>query len=414
MKKKISLVALSAILVAGTAMASGYRIPEQSVNSTAKAGANIASATGADSSYFNPANMAWTDDDKWQFEGGLQYINLPVVHYADNRSTFMYGDSKAENFFIPTFFLVSPDMYNLRFGISLTAPYGLSKRWEQPFPRATAEEYSLTVLEMNPTISYEILDMISLSGGVRMVYGDATVSSYAMTADESIFSRKMEGDTYQWGYNLAASIRPVEEMNITITYRSHVDLDFEGDVTLATNVPAPYSMDTGGNVSIPAPAVFSVSMAYTFGPATIDLTWDKTFWSEYESIAFGYDQPITNPTLDMIFSPAVPKNWADSSAYRIGLDYKVSEQASVMAGFAYDETPVPESTLGFELPDSDAFLYSIGTRLQLNDKMTLGLAYLYDFKKSRTVVNGTPDEGINGEFTDSRAHLFNIGLSYDF
>jgi long-chain fatty acid transport protein len=36
MKKKVSVLALSFILVAGSAWASGFRIPEQSVDSVAK------------------------------------------------------------------------------------------------------------------------------------------------------------------------------------------------------------------------------------------------------------------------------------------------------------------------------------------------------------------------------------------
>jgi long-chain fatty acid transport protein len=44
MKKIIPLLGLNSMLIAGTACASGYRIPEQSVDSTAKAGANIASS----------------------------------------------------------------------------------------------------------------------------------------------------------------------------------------------------------------------------------------------------------------------------------------------------------------------------------------------------------------------------------
>jgi long-chain fatty acid transport protein len=73
MKKIIAVAALAALLAAGSASASGYRIPEQSVDSTAKAGANIASAAGADASYYNPANMAWMAADKWQVEGDLTY-----------------------------------------------------------------------------------------------------------------------------------------------------------------------------------------------------------------------------------------------------------------------------------------------------------------------------------------------------
>jgi long-chain fatty acid transport protein len=410
MKKKISILALSSILIAGSAWASGFRIPEQSVDSVAKAGANVASANQADASYYNPANMAWSKDT-WQFEGALTYINLASVSYEDNRSPLMNGDSKTEQFILPTFFLVSPDMNNFRFGISATAPYGLSKRWEQPFPRSTAEEYSLNVYELNPTVSYKINDMFSLAGGVRMLYSSAKVSNYAVQSNGMVVTRTLEGDTTEWGYNLAASVRPNEDMNISVTYRSNVDMDLEGDVTMGTNYPSFFSMDTDGSVDIPAPAVLSVSLAYTFGAATVDLTWDRTFWSEYESIDVQYATPVMHPVLSAVYTSPIAKNWDDSSAYRIGLDYDLNQDLTLMLGFAYDETPVPEETLGFELPDSDAWLYSLGFRYRVSEAMEVGMAYLYDYKESRTVVN---DGGINGEFTNSCAHLLSLGLSYDF
>ncbi|HID02637.1 MAG TPA: aromatic hydrocarbon degradation protein [Desulfobacterales bacterium] len=413
MKKKISVLALSSILIAGSALASGYRIPEQSVDSVAKAGANIASASHADTSYYNPANMSWTKD-AWQFEGALAYINLSSTSYEDNRSPLMNGNSESEGFIIPTFFLVSPEMNNFRFGISATAPFGLAKRWKQPFPRSTAEEYSLSVLELNPTVSYQTCSMFSIAAGVRMIYSTAKVTNFAQTSDGMLLTRSMDGDTTEWGYNLAASLRPMDELNISVVYRSNVDLGFEGDVVLGTNYPSTFVMASEGSVEIPAPAVLGISVAYTFGPATIDLTWERNFWSEYEDIAFKYDTPVRHPVLNAVFVPSVPKNWEDSDSYRIGLDYELNSDITLMAGFAYDENPVPEDTLNFELPDSDAWLYSLGVRYRVNAAMEIGMAYLYDYKEDRTVVNGSPRTGINGEFTDAAAHLFSFGVRYDF
>ena len=413
MKKKISILALSSILIAGSALASGYRIPEQSVGSVAKAGANIASSTHADTSYYNPANMTWIKDG-WQFEAALIYINLPSVSYEDNRSPYMNGDSNTEQFLLPTFFLVSPDFNNFRFGISATSPYGLSKRWKQPFPRSTAEEYSLRVCELNPTVSYQIGDMFSLGGGVRMIYSSGKVSSYAVTSDGMLLTRAVDVDGKEWGYNLAASLRPTEEMNISVTYRSAIDLDLDGDVIMGTNYPSMYTMETEGSVELPAPAVLGISLAYTFGAATVDLTWDRTFWSDYDEIALQYETPVMHPVLNQVFTPAIQKNWDDSNCYRIGLDYVINTDITLMAGFAYDETPVPDETLGFELPDSDAYLYSFGMRYRVSEQMEVGMAYLYDYKESRTVVNGSPTTGINGEFTNSSAHMLSLGLSYDF
>ncbi len=412
MKKRFSVLAISSLLIAGTAFASGYRIPEQSVDATAKAGANIASSDGADSSYYNPANMSWSRD-AYQFEADLTYINLTHTNYEDNRSPALNGSSETEEFLIPTFFLVSPDVNNFRFGLALVAPYGLSKRWEQPFPRSTAEEYTLEVFEMNPTVSYKIDKMFSVAAGIRMIYATAEVSSLT-PPDKASLSRHMDGDAYEWGYNLAASLAPSEDVTLAVTYRSNIDLDFEGDVTLGY-IADPKAMETGGDVSIPAPAVLAVSFAYTFGAATIDLTWDRTFWSKYDSIDFHYDAPVTNPYL-AIFNQSVPKNWDDSNAYRIGLDYELNQDLTLMAGFAYDETPVPDETLGFELPDSNAWLYSFGAKYKLSEEMEIGMAYLYDYKESRSVTQNPPPPhtGIDGEFTDAAAHLVTVGFSYDF
>jgi long-chain fatty acid transport protein len=79
-----------------------------------------------------------------------------------------------------------------------------------------------------------------------------------------------------------------------------------------------------------------------------------------------------------------------------------------MIGFGIDTNPVPERTLGFELPDSDAKLYSIGFRYQKAENLELGMAYLYDHKEDRHVINSS----INGEFEDATAHLFTIGFRY--
>ncbi len=79
-----------------------------------------------------------------------------------------------------------------------------------------------------------------------------------------------------------------------------------------------------------------------------------------------------------------------------------------MAGFALDENPIPDSTLGFDLPDSDATLYSVGFRYRINEDLDVGMAYLYDDKESRDVVN----EYLNGVFDDAGAHLVTVGLSY--
>jgi long-chain fatty acid transport protein len=195
-----------------------------------------------------------------------------------------------------------------------------------------------------------------------------------------------------------------------VTYRSEVDLEVEGDATLRTSAgPGFYSGDTG--VEIPLPAILAVAASYDFtDQLTVELEYDRTFWSDYEYLDFTYPAPLANPVLFMAFDSAKDKHWEDSDALRLSAEYDLQNRFTLMAGIAYDETPAPESTVGFELPDSDAIIYSFGVRYQATDAMQLGAGYLYDHKKSRSVNNGT----VHGTFDESAAHLLTVGLAYSF
>ncbi|MBU3936241.1 MAG: outer membrane protein transport protein, partial [Proteobacteria bacterium] len=225
MKKKIAVVALTGILAAGPAFASGYRIPEQSINSTALSAAYVANTPAADASYYNPANMSWLEN-KWQTEASLTWIHLASIEYTDKVTSSFNSGSRTEDFALPNLHIVSPEFNNFRFGLSVVYPYGLSKRWDNTLPKASAEEFTLKTYEFNPTISYKLNEKISLGGGLRAIYAEGVVKSTAGA------SRDLKGDTTEYGYNLAATYRPVENLSLAATYRSKIDLDIEGDVNI--------------------------------------------------------------------------------------------------------------------------------------------------------------------------------------
>lgn len=395
MKKRISAIALAGLLVAANAQASGFRIPEQSVDSTAKAGANIASATRADASYFNPANMSWMEDT-WHIQGNLTYIHLAKNEFTGSDSSADNDTAEDENFILPTSFVVSPDYNGFRFGFAMTAPYGLSKRWEGA-GASKAEEFSLVNVEMNPTVSYKINDYVSLAAGARLLYGSATLTNVAYD---------MEDDTWEWGYNAALSFRPFanDQWNISATYRSQVDLDFTDD-TIDFKLNGQIGI---GSTTLPTPAVFALSTA--FKPVerlTVELTWDRTFWSAYDSLDIENSAYSAYPESVSHFA----KDWSDADAFRIGVEYEWSQELILMAGFAYDQTGAPSDTVSYDLPDSDAWLYSVGFQYAISDNLEYGMAVLYDYKEDRDVAG---DDTTDGEFSNGSALLVTVGLNYRF
>ena len=425
MKKRVSILALSMVVCASSAFASGWRIPEQSVNSTALSAAYVANASGADASYFNPANMVFdSEKEKYQVEMALNYIHLTEIEYDDNRSPALDAKSEKEDFYIPVFHLVSPEYNNFRFGVSLTTPAGLSKRWEDSWASGLAEEFTLEVFELNPTIAYKVADWISVGGGVRAVYsrGKVVSSNLNLTGrallPDGYYSRKLNGDSIDFGYNLAVTVKPTDALTTSVTYRSRVDIDLDGNNARLYYEPAigtaTSSYQGHGDVSVPVAAVVTVAAAYTFQATTIEIGWDRTFWSDYDELDFNYGANIAAyPHLEAVFGTPRPKDFDDTDAFRIGLTQKLmNDRLTLMFGFAIDESPVPDKTLGFELPDSDAKIYSCGFKYKLDETYDFGMSFLYDQKDDRKISNN--DSNIDGEFTNSSAYMVTTGMMMKF
>lgn len=407
--KKISHVAALVALSAVTLSASGWRIPEQSLNSTALSAAYVAGANGADASYYNPANMAFMEDGA-SLETALTYINLPKINYTDTLNAAPYnGNSKVEHFIVPTFHYVSPKQGDFRYGLSIVAPGGLSKRWDEAYAKATAEEFTLTIIELNPTVSYMVNDKFAVGFGLRGVYTDGVVKSNASGLG-SPANRDLEGDSIDFGYNLALSYKAMENLTLSTTYRSKVDLTVDGTANLVSG-----TYRGGASVTIPLPASLALAVAYDFEKTKVEFVFERTYWSAYKELDFNYDVDLTATALAAFDNP-IPKNWKDVNAYRIGVTHQYSDKLKFMAGFAYDEAGAPKNTIGFELPDSDAKLYSLGVEYKIDDQISIGLAYLYDQKESITVTNrsGTTPTAPNGTFEDASAHLVTASFKYKF
>lgn len=407
MKQTVRVATLLS-LSAATLLASGYRIPEQSLNSVALSAAYVAGANGADASYYNPANMSFMENGAFT-EVAMTYINLPKVNFTNNGGSpsstgtpASNADSLSEAFLMPNLHYVSPKMGNWRYGLSITAPAGLSKRWDEAYPSSSANEFTLKVIEVNPTVSYLVNDQLSLGFGLRGVYTEGVVRS-----SSTIASRDLSGDSIDFGYNLAVSFKPIEDLTFAATYRSKVDLTVEGDATLVHPAIAG-GYNGGASVTIPLPASLALATSYKMNKTTVEFVFERTYWSSYKNLDFNYDRALAG------FDAAIPKNWKDTNAYRIGVSHQYSDALKLMAGFAIDKSPVPDSTIGFELPDSDAKLYSVGFEYKVTQNLKMGLAYLYDDKEDRSVNQGVGLGKINGTFSDSSAHLLTASFKYKF
>jgi len=398
--KKIVLMSLVASSVV---LASGYKIPETSTSSVALSGANIAHVKSADAAYDNPANMIFMSDNN-HMEADLMYIGTSATNFK-SRDGSIDINAEEQTFLVPSLHYVSPKLgtNDVRVGVSVVVPGGLTREWKEQPAKASAEEFTLEVVEVNPTVAFSVTDTVAVAVGFRIIHSSGIVKA---TPVEDIVYQDMSGESTDFGYNLALAYHPTKNIQVGVTYRSKIDLTVDGDADLSHPT---YSIS--GNydvsVSVPLPATFSAAIAYTLPTkTTVEFVYERTYWSVYENINFEFTDSIAEQS---VFGKAKPKNWENTDAFRLGITQELDD-LTLMAGAVIDKTPTPEATLGFESPGSDSLSISFGGHYAINDSMEIGLGALYSMKEDRTVKNSN----IDGEFTNSNALLISAGLGYKF
>jgi long-chain fatty acid transport protein len=418
-------IVLSSIVASSLVMGAGYKIPETSTNSVALSGANIAHSKGADAAYDNPANMVFMEN-KNHMEANLIYINTSPTKFKGTTGGVPLDTSAEEqNFLLPSLHYVSSSLGDsgARVGVSVVVPGGLTREWREGAAKTVSEEFTLKIIEVNPTAAFKVSDKVGVAVGFRIVHTSGVVKSDGDVAVvgplTSTIVRDMKGDALDFGYNLALAYKPTSNLELGLTYRSQVNLNVEGDATLSsTAVPAASipagSYNGGASVSVPLPASLNAAIAYTFPTkTTVEFVYEKTYWSGYQNLDFDYSTAPTNPILTSAFDDSKDKNWEDTNAYRIGVTQEL-EKATIMAGFVYDDTAVPEKTLNFESPGSASISLSLGGRYKIDDNLDVGLSALYSMKEDRTVNTPVNQNGIDGEFTNSNVLIVSAGLGYKF
>ncbi|WP_457639091.1 OmpP1/FadL family transporter [Persephonella sp.] len=411
--KKTALL-FAGLLTATTAFGAAYKIPEQSTRSTGTAAAYFATADAPDTAYYNPAGMSWLkDENRILVETGAKYIYLPSIKFKGYTIYKSPADAKTtkEYFLIPYIHIVSKKLDRVRLGFSFVAPYGLSKRWSTYPQSATAREFTLGVLESNMTISYNLDNRLSLGAGLRIGYATGKIKFISNETVPGIYDLKLKGNSSLTpGYLLSASLKLSDNLNISTIYRSKIEYKIEGTLTGSL-----YGTPVGqvpGEVRVVTPAEWRIGIGYRpFSSTAVDITYEKTFWGEYKVLDFNYANPLIEASA---FGQPKDKYWHDTNTIRVGVRHKFNETFTGMAGIAYDETPIPQRTLGFELPDSNGWIYSLGCLWTPDNRLEIGLAYLYVVKIDRNVYTPPNENGINGKFTDMEAHLLNVSLGYKF
>ena len=421
--------ALALVMAAtGAAQAGGFAIREQSAVGLGSAFAGIAAGGAQSSMFWNPATM--TQVPGLQSESVLTGILPFASHNVDaTRSTFGAlggaGDSGIDA-------LVPGSYYSMQFaqrfwlGLSINSPFGLSVRFPDAWAgRNYAEDTRLSTYNATPSIAYEVNDWLSVGAGVQIQYAHADLASGIPVNGFGVPPglgqlASIEGSGWGFGATLGATLKPTPTTTIGIGWRSAIDQEINGSLTLPPGPAFGPPLSTPGSVSttLHLPDMVSLGLRQQIGPQwTLLGTVEWTNWSRIGTSVI--EQPSGATATVVGKASTLPFQYEDGWFFSLGAEYKWNERLTLRGGLAYEKSPITDAVRTPRLPDNDRFWIAVGGSYQLTPKIALDAGYTHIFVKDTPIdisaTSGNP--WYNGTVSyvgsvDAHVDIISVALRY--
>ncbi len=422
-QKRISslVFAMSIAGFAGQSYSSGFALTDHGASGQGNAYAGAAAyAEDASTVWFNPAGMMKLDDNQIVVAG---HFISPSSSFTNANSVDGFGndlqggnDDGGIDAFVANFFWVTDVREDMKFGLAVTTPFGLTTLYDDSWVgRYHAVESDLKTIDINPSIAYQVNEKFSIGGGINLMLVDVTLTSmidfgavcYAALNQATCDAQgnipqqtdgfgDLTGDNFSdlsWGINLGLMYDFTPATRVGVAWRSETKVKAKGDAKFTVPGTASFIqdsglfVDTGLSAEITLPQTFMVSLAHEMNKWQLlaDITW--TGWSSFEELRIKYDNPNQPDSV-------TTEDWNDTFRYSIGADYTLNNIWTVRGGLAYDETPIPSAERRTaRIPGNSRTWLSLGGTYNINQSFIVDVGYSHLFVDD-TPINNTLESSI--------------------
>lgn len=425
-RRQIAGLSVAALVLGYNSLgwSAGFALNEMGARPLGMGNAFTAIADNPTAIFFNPAGLVSLSGI--QVEGGVSMV-APSFGYTttipgSSAATDVSGED--EIFWVPNFYATYRVHDRAALGIGVYAPFGLGLSWPEsvdvngtslPWPgRTSVRHIELQTMFITPTAAIKLHDRIYIGGGLSIVKGAVTLERNIAApggdpADDVLL--KLSGDDVSFGATAGLLIKAVPRLlNVGFTYRGGTTLSFGGSGVFRdrnggrSGISASLQQrlrDGRVRADLTLPHTFSFGIAaFPTERLTVGVTLDVVTWSSHEEMRIQF---LDDPEL----TTAEPKNWRNTVAVRLGAEYEVVKNLPVRLGFIFDQSPVPNTTVGPELPDADRYEVTVGIGYSWMG-FRADLAYLMMFTGDNDTAPTAP---ITGQYRSS-SHVVGLSLAW--
>lgn len=393
-RKRVLAGSVGAALAAlsGGAAASGFALVENGASGMGNAYAGGAAiAEDASTVYFNPAGMSRLQGSQLvvaahEIGPSAQFSNTGSQAAALRPLGTATGDALGWTS-VPNAYFVTEINPKTRFGFGVSVPFGLQTEYAPGWVgRFQALQSSVQTVNLNPSLSYQLNDGLSIGGGLnyqRIRAGLTSAQSFAALGEGYA---NMSGSDAAWGYNLGALYETASGARFGVAYRSSLSYKLSGTM-LVTDPTGAVALNTAATADFKTPDTLSLSY---FRP--LNQQWDvmadltRTGWSSFQELRIL--QASTGGLLQV-----TPENWRNTWRVAIGSSYHYSAQWTARIGLAYDQTPVSNAFRTARIPDSNRVQIAAGGQYKPSKDNVVDFGYTHLFMNNAAINNNTGSTG---------------------
>jgi len=409
--KRFYVTCVSILLSSSIAIGAGFQLNLQGVRQLAMGGSGTAYPWDISVIFYNPACIS--DMDGWQAYASL-IVLMPNVQYTSGTYSTR---TQAQVFYPFNVYVGGPLKSNKRIGIGLGiyTPFGSGIKWDNDWTgRYVTTSSNLEAIYFQPTASYKINDIFSVGAGLIYAYGNVDVQSAIPVQSQqggTYPASELSGNANGFGYNIGLHAKPLKWLQLGLTYRSSVEMKVSNGNASFTDIPASiadmFPAGTKFNTSLPLPQVISFGVAVNATEKlVIQADVNYVGWNVIDSLKFDF----TNHT-QLLTDDHTPRHYQNTLAVRLGVHYQLTDKWALMAGGAYDPTPVTDGFVSPDLPDANRTVLTGGISFKLNHKLNIMGAFEYVTTAKRDA--SFDYAGLTGTY-QTKALSPCIGASYNF
>lgn len=406
----------------------GFRNPPPGTFNLGRSGGRIAHVDDSSAVHQNPANLIGLKESEVQFAPSIVYMG---VDFDSTAAPGQSAETEDPWKFLPNGFWATPlEGNNVALGLGITAPFGLSVNWDEAgnsafapggVLRYTSPHYDeLMTMNFNPTVAFKLSEQLSLGVGLDVMWSRLTLKQYYPWAifpgsggTEPDGTLKGQGDGIGFGGNIGLTWKITENQTLAFTYRSQMDVDYDGDLTIDNITPTAAFVGATGQSDFASGVKFPNMLAAGYGikifekfRVEIDVEWIE--FSRFETLDIDLGN---NNILLPAANRSIPQNWKDTFTFGIGGDWEFAEHWVLRAGYQFYESPVPDATFSPTIPDADQNVITIGLGYNTG-RHSFQIAYGADFYDKRNISSGV-NPAHNGVY-DVTVHLFSLAYALTF